>query len=185
MLNQSREKASIKQASKKKGGRLWIGIVIGLLGSHLSLLAVAICLATMVQPGAIVPDYYEQSMDWDKTRDRQKASAELGWSCELEVGSQRDSLGRNPLRILLRDSHGDPIENAAVTVTAFHLARASDPIDLELKYQEEVGDYQVLSHFRHNGIWNFSVRVRARGEEFSWEQRQSLSNVGVRASWSP
>ena len=55
----------------------WPLIVIALLVGHITLMTVAVAIATHDHNGsAVIPDYYQKAANWDRTRAKQRAAAE-------------------------------------------------------------------------------------------------------------
>jgi hypothetical protein len=53
----------------------WPLIVIALLVGHICLMTVAVAIATHDRNGAIIPDYYQKAVNWDRTQAQLRANA--------------------------------------------------------------------------------------------------------------
>ena len=82
------------------------------------------------------------------------------------------SRGEHALSLRLRGREGRPIEGASVAVQAFHNARASALLELELGPAPD--GYQAVLSPQRPGLWEFRLDIRAGGERFTSVQRLSL-----------
>ncbi|MEP6763592.1 MAG: FixH family protein [Gemmatimonadaceae bacterium] len=106
---------------------------------------------------AIEPDYYAKGVAFDSTIAEQRLSAHLGWVAQSEFAV--DSASKSDVvTVTLTDRNGQPVEHAAVTVTAFYNARANDILSANLT-ESAPGKYHASLDVKFAGQWE--VRVRA------------------------
>jgi hypothetical protein len=53
----------------------WPLFVIALLVGHICLMTVAVAIATHDRNGAVIPDYYQKAVNWDRTQAQLRAAA--------------------------------------------------------------------------------------------------------------
>lgn len=107
---------------------------------------------------AIEEDYYDKAVRWDESAAERRKSEALGWSVAVSVAR-----GGESARIELVDRGGSPVEGAAVSVEAFHNARASDVRRVEAA-PAAGGVYEMAGDFTRPGAWEFRIRA-ARGPD--------------------
>lgn len=147
---------------KKRQGAFWIGLVLALFGVHMSIAAALVYFAHSDPAFAVVPDYYDKAMAWDETKRQEAASDALGWRALLIAGPDSGPVQERDLTLTLVDEAGEPIEDAAVSVQAFHVARSREVVDLEFRHGG-MGVYTVRERLPKYGIWEFRIEV-VRGE---------------------
>ena len=60
---------NVTQPIRRRAGSIrWPLIIVGLLLGHMSLMGVAVTLATRVGRDGVVPDYYQKAVNWDRDR---------------------------------------------------------------------------------------------------------------------
>lgn len=133
---------------------LWPYLLVGLLVTSAAGNLVMVAIATQVPTFAVEDDYYRKSLDWDKSREERRRSAELGWTVDLEIE-------KGSLRARLRDRDGRPIEGATIRVVAFHNARAADKLEFGLD-----SAYAASTPPLRPGLWEFRFDVTRGGERF-------------------
>lgn len=111
---------------------------------------------------AIEPDYYRKAVAYDTTMAERRRSAALGWSASTSIAAGA-ARGESILTVSLADSTRQPIDDAAVTVTARFNARANDVQSATL-HRSAAGRYDAPLAVTHAGEWE--VRIDAvRGAE--------------------
>jgi nitrogen fixation protein FixH len=135
-------------------------ILVSLLGGQLIVLSSALDDPTF----STERDYYRKAVDWDARMARQRESQALGWSSSARL--VRSSNGTARLQVRLTDARGHAIQGAALRATAFHNARAAQPLELTLREAEQ-GSYEAeLGHARP-GLWE--VRLSAQRDRAAYE----------------
>ncbi|TWT51239.1 FixH [Rubripirellula amarantea] len=128
----------------------WGGVVVGFLTFTLCLGFAAITLATQDPSVAIVPDYYQKALDWDKTEKLRRDSEALGWVVQASVGSD------GTLHIDLRNADGLPIKLRSGTVEIFRHARANHVVTRNVTASSS-GTISIADVVTHNGLWTFRL----------------------------
>jgi nitrogen fixation protein FixH len=145
---------------RQRRGLHWPWILVGLFvvaGLANGLLVIK---ATSDPSFAVVPDYYERSLVWDRKLDQDRENARMGWS----VDPQLDRAGRDViLTVQLHDRGGAALRGAQVEVQALHKARASRVLTAPL-VERAAGGYTAWLPLRRPGLWELSFDVK-RGEQ--------------------
>lgn len=146
-------------------------VVAGLLGGHVLFVVIAITLATSDRSFAVVPDYYQKAVDYDLHKAELAASEQLGWKAELLPGAEVDTRGRRDILVLLHDGSGDPVTNAVIGVSCYHLARAGDPQSFDL-VEDMPGRYVGRVRMQREGFWQFELSAERGADKFvaDWKQ---------------
>ena len=142
---------------------VWPAIVVGLLSLQIVICMIAFFVATSDPSQAIVRDYHTKALAWDEHMAELRAGEALGWDVELVVAEAADMLGDRTVRLSLKDAQGEPLTGASVSVIAFHLARASQVVEAELK-EAAPGEYVTQMKMRKAGLWELAFQAR-RGED--------------------
>lgn len=140
-------------------------------------LSVAVNLAVMAVAGndpsfAVEPDYYQKAVDWDRHAAQQAASNALGWTAEVTLEP-----GPSPrLNLRLRDGTGLAIEGAAVSVEAFHIARAADFLKTDLR-EDASHLYSGQMGVHRPGLWEFRLTATRGIDRFETVVRKELQRT--------
>ncbi|MEQ9097202.1 MAG: FixH family protein [Phycisphaerales bacterium] len=154
--------ASATSAPSRNRAWLWPLAVVGMLAISMSVCAITVVAAVSDPSYAIEDDYYQKAVDWDQSRELERASAKLGWRAEPRVLT-----GNETLSIVLRDADGEPIADASVRALAFHHARRGDARALRLISQGD-GLYTAPLTNARAGQWQVRIRaVRGRDQYVS------------------
>jgi nitrogen fixation protein FixH len=164
--------------AKPKGSMRWPIIVIALLAIHFTLMLTAAAIATRDRSFAVLPNYYENAINWDKSRAQQRASDQLGWKLSIEPSTTINPLGERAVKFVLSDASGKPIENAQLSMTYYHHAHAAEPKDVKLS-ESSAGEFVAKLPMRYAGIWQFDVTVEAQGHTFISNVEQYVNNEGL------
>jgi len=160
---------------RAKSWRVFImpAIVLGFLGGHVIFVISAITIATGDPSFAVVPDYYQKSVDWDAHKAALADSESLGWQVELQPSEQVDQLGQREVVVVLRDRAGKPVVDATVTMELFHRARAGDVI--RSQFAEVLpGQYAALLKMPREGRWEFDLHAEQGGQVFIWNAQRDI-----------
>ncbi|WP_168564218.1 FixH family protein [Crateriforma spongiae] len=120
----------VKNDANSKAAWRWGSMVVALLTLQVALGVVAIFLATGDRSVAVVPDYYQKALDWDKQAERKRTSEKLGWTftvAEIPAGQSG-----NGLMLKLLDADDQPVAIQTGTVSIYHHARAGDVLQFSL-----------------------------------------------------
>jgi nitrogen fixation protein FixH len=159
--------------AKKRQGAFWIGLIFGLFALHMSVASALVYFAHSDPSFAVVPDYHGKALAWDETKRQEAASDALGWTALLVAGPDDGPVQERDLTLTLVDDAGDPIEGAAVSVSAFAVARSGDPVDLAFSAAQP-GLYTARERLPRYGIWEFQVEATHGQETFVKRMRIEL-----------
>ena len=138
---------------------LWPLLLAGLLvlgvGTNLLLLAVAAGDPSF----AVEPDYYRKGVEWDRTLAQGRTNARLGWrlACDVRQGT---------VQVTLQDRGGAPLRGAALSVEAFHNARAGRIVKGTL-VDGGSGTYRARLPILRPGLWELRFRAEQGGSAFT------------------
>ena len=142
----------------------WPWIVVGLLGVHVTLMAVAAAIATRDRSFAVVPNYYEKGVNWDKTQAEKRASEKLGWKLTIEPSAHPDAHGQRAVQIQLTDANGRAIPAAKVELDYFHDSHANEQRSTTLSLKG--GKAEQTLAMPYTGFWEFHATATAEGKTF-------------------
>ncbi len=100
----------------------WPYAIAGLLAAHVGAMALAVHIAGGSSGDTLLPEYYDRAVAWDELRAAAERSAALGWSLAIAPATLCDVAGERRVTFELRDSAGDPVDGATVTVRVYHRA---------------------------------------------------------------
>ena len=151
-------------------------VVLGLLGTHMLFIVIAITLATGDRSFAVVPDYYQKAVDYDDRKALLATSAELGWVVELTPGKTADVMSERDVVVQLRDADGQPVRDAQISVSCYHFARASEP--LAFKFDEILpGQYVGRARLSREGFWQFELIAEQGDKLFISQFKQFVTSA--------
>ncbi|MCK6513116.1 FixH family protein [Myxococcota bacterium] len=158
---------------QRSEGWFWPWLLVGLLAisSGGSLLMVVIAIN---DPSFAVEDnYYKKAVEWDKQVDENTQSTRLGWRFDLTLKPHPTRPTLQILSVTLQAQDGSPLQDADVTVRAFHNAQASQPLRLTLKPTGK-GRYTspILAH--RPGLWIFRLHAQRGPQRFAAQSRKML-----------
>lgn len=148
---------SVKQ-SERMAKRLWMTVVIGLLGTQICIGSTAIYLANSDSTVAVIPDYYQSAVNWDTTRRARQNLRELGWQVEILVPP---SQGARFVMLQIEAPDGVSISDLRASAECFHFAEASRIDSLQF---EELGSgkYQAATKLSKQGRWQITLRLEGK-----------------------
>lgn len=150
-------------------------VVLGLLGSHMLFIMIAITLGTGDPSFAVVPDYYQKGVDYDERKALLAESAALGWTVELTPSSEADTVGKRELVLQLKDAGGQPVRGLTLRVHAYHVARASEPLSMEC-VEVLPGQYVGAARMTREGFWQFGIDATSGDDRFVADIRRFVSS---------
>jgi hypothetical protein len=176
--------SDIRNANRRAAWQ-WGSFVVGLLGLQVAGGVMAIMLATGDQSVAVVPDYHQKALDWDKEIALQSASRSLGWICEVSqidsVSSDQatsDSPASPGLRIMLSDRQGEAITVASGELRFYRHARAADVQRVGIPAGTS-GPLELENCFDADGLWQVMIDVTDReGNRFAHSDELVVRGVG-------
>jgi nitrogen fixation protein FixH len=143
----------------------WPLIVVGLLTGHVSVMIVAVVIATHDKSFAVLPDYYQKAVHWDQGQAELRASERLGWQCAFTPSPEVDPLGRRSVTFTLVDSAGRGIPGVDIRVTYFHHARPAELFNATLRTDDAGRATQPIT-MRNQGFWQVNVTATKAGQKF-------------------
>ena len=82
------------QRVERKARRVWVSIVVGLLGLQVVAGITTVVLATGDPTVAIIPNYHDSAVNWDTTRRARQLTDRLGLQVKPEVSAADEATGR-------------------------------------------------------------------------------------------
>ncbi len=142
-------------ASQEKTAQLlWTGIILFFFMIQAIIWMFAISITASDHSHAVVSNYDEEALRWNEVQQVRRSSDALGWIQKLYVDSSSDTLGNRTVTLSLHDVEQRPIENAAITLKAFHRGRAAEVHHVEF-HVIAPGVYSGNLRVRSGGIWQF------------------------------
>ena len=166
-----------EQAKRVKRAR-WPWIIVGLLGGHVTIMVVAVIIATNDRSFAVVPNYYQRAVNWDQTQAQKRASEKLGWHVRVEASNQVDPIGRRAMSFVLTDADGKALDHAVLEIEYFHDSHGDE--EKQVKLTPDATDpsrFTVLLPMRYAGNWEFHFTATAGGKTFVAAATEFLSNT--------
>jgi nitrogen fixation protein FixH len=159
--------------AERKAKRMWVSLVVLLLGIQLLIGYVSIRLATGDPTVAIVPNYHEEALKWDQHKAELSAPARLGLEPQLEVSSTADGNGFRAIVFALRDTQGRLVTHLDVVASVYRHARASEIQKVSLSKVGE-GKFMATLPMSQTGLWQIDVKVRGAAEPILVSKEYSL-----------
>ena len=149
--------APIKQ-SERMAKRLWMTVVIGLLGTQICIGGTAIYLANSDSTVTVIPDYYQSAVNWDTTRRARQNLRQLGWQVDVSVPQ---SEGTRFVILQILDPDGEPVTDLGASAECFHFAEASRIDSLQFR-ELGSGKYQAGTKLSKRGRWQVTLRLEGK-----------------------
>ncbi|HEX3757695.1 MAG TPA: FixH family protein [Kofleriaceae bacterium] len=135
----------------------WLLAIAGLLAANV--VAMGILAVVAHRGGAqVIPDYYARAAHYDDELVSSSQSRALGWRVDVSVTG-------NAIDATVVDASGAPIDGAAVRITGYQRAHASDVVDVVLAATPG-GHYRGMLPGRR-GSYDLVARVEARGVRYT------------------
>ncbi len=152
----------------------WPAAIVGALAVHGVAWLAVVYLATSNPSYAVEEDYYSKALAWDAGRAQDRVNTSLGWRVEIAV-EPVSAPGRQPEVVAtLVDRDGLAVESAAVSLEAFHNARAADVLHADL-LPEGGGRYRAALPMRRNGLWELRLSADVGSHHFTHRELRHLS----------
>jgi len=160
MNNQDQEPNERERRSR------WPYIVVGLLATHVTVMLLAVKIASSGGGHSVVPDYYRKAVNWDESREEIRASALLGWTVSVTPAVLSGQDGLRELRFVLQDGDGGPIAGARVVARVWHhaIGESHEVTASATGATGAVGVYVARAPMRQPGAWECEL-VADRGAE--------------------
>ena len=152
----------------KRGAR-WPQAVTTILGITVAANIWLIRVASGDPSFAVEKDYYQRGVHWDDEMAQRARNRALGWRLAATLSPIETGRGAD-LRIALTDSVVSPIEDASVVVTAVHVARAGQPVELTLA-QRAPGEYEARVPIERAGLWELRIDIHRGADRFTATER--------------
>jgi nitrogen fixation protein FixH len=140
----------------------WPAAIIGALAIHVVVSLATVWVATSNPSYAVEEDYYQKAVHWDQRQAQERVNEELGWNLTLAISGPPMIGEPAELELVIADRDGRPLDGAAVSVEAFHNARADRILRAPL-IPGEMGRYSASLAMRRQGVWEFRITA-TRGE---------------------
>jgi nitrogen fixation protein FixH len=114
---------------------------------------------------AVEPDYYQRSLEWDRTMAQEDANRALGWRIEVQTAAPPRP-GTLRLAVRLTDRDGHDLDHAGVTVEARHGASAATAVTGTF-VGADGGRYVADLPLRRAGLWDLRFVVRRAGDLYT------------------
>jgi nitrogen fixation protein FixH len=152
-----------------KRGASWPLAVTVILGLTVAANIWLIRIASNDPSFAIEENYYQRGVRWDEELAQRASNLALGW--KLVATMSRVERGRGArLNIALTDSAVAPIAGASVVVTALHVARARDAMEITLSAHKP-GEYEGFVPIERAGLWELRIDVHRGADRFTAIER--------------
>jgi nitrogen fixation protein FixH len=146
----------------KKGMGWPIGVVVILAATVAGNIGVIVL--TKDDPSfAIEPDYYRKAVAWDSTQARIAQSNALAWTVSAAVSD--NSVGENVLTLQLLDHTGAAVQDARLTGTLLHVARANE-VQSVVFAETPDGRYAATVPMDRRGMWELRLAAVRNAEQF-------------------
>ncbi len=154
--------------------RLFPGIVFGLLGLNVAIVATTVYCATGDPSFAVDPAYYHQTCSTDPAAVHMVAESETAqpaWRIGVSAGDF-DGTPDRFLTLELSDERGRSLESSQrgvlITAQAFHNARAGQPVDLTFEpLGVGTGRYSCRLRSAMPGRWTLRLSIAAGDEQWN------------------
>ena len=162
---------------ERNAARRWVGVVLMLLGGHMTLMVVAVTIAVRNHSSAgVTPDYYQQAVQWDDHREAVDRAKQLGWRVKVTPDIWIDGQGQRRLTVSVCDAQGLPCSDLAVEVKVFP-ARYPDQTYLAEAQEEQPGQYAARLPMTQAGDWQVVVRTDDGQGVCEFRVTQGVANV--------
>lgn len=148
---------------------MWPGMIFGLIGLNVCIVAVTVFYATRDPSVATEPDYYAKAVNFDQTIQQRTTNARLGWGATPSLAADADKRAMN-LSVVLTDRNENPINGAEVSAVVFASARSGHRQTLVLRTVDPVaGRYAAPIAIDRAGVWEIRITAVHGGETFTRE----------------
>lgn len=132
----------------------WTIAIVGLLGLSVLINAIMLVVAVSDPSFAVESGYEQKAQNYDAYKKELRDSEALGWTATVTT----KPIARYDVQVTLqlRDVSDQPVEGAAIELSAFHNARAANKLAPSL-VEKEPGTYVGRAPMRADGVWVFDV----------------------------
>ncbi len=157
-MSEATEKDGDLADIERRARRVWVSIVVGLLGLQIAIGVSAIVLATSDSKSAIIPNYYQSAVNWDSTRRARQLMLDLRWKLERQVSPLDSSSKRREILVRVSDSQDRAVENLNVQARVFHHADGATIYQLRL-LEVSPGLYSGQTALAKSGLWQIDLQI--------------------------
>ena len=156
----------------------WPWIIVGMLGSHVLIMIVAVTIAVHDRSFAVVPNYYQRGINWDAEQAILRSSAKLGWHINVLTSDQVDPTGKRAVRFELTDAAGRAVPGAVIELEYFHEAHGDEDRTVNLTPDpSDPAHFSAVLPMRYAGEWEFHYNITAGPQTYVGKQNLTLSNA--------
>lgn len=141
----------------------WSAFIVFLLGGSVSMWIYAAFLAVSDPTMAVVPDYHEKALQWDKHLEVARVSKAIGWTIAVVPSAAVDAHASRELTFFVRDRDARPVAGATGHVRMYHHARGKEVHTIELS-EKEPGSYSLVTPMQRAGTWQLDVTLDREGQ---------------------
>lgn len=157
--------------------RVWVGVVIGMLGFCITMQVILLVYATGDPSFAVERDYERKAAQWNDVARQRTDNERLGWSADAELVAPSHAGEPAELKVVLKDRGGHPIRDAAISFEACAIARANR-IETGAATPTAVGDYVASLREPRPGLWEVRLVAQRGNERFTATLRRALGGAG-------
>lgn len=143
---------------ERKARRVWVSIVVGLLGLQVVAGVSTVVLATGDPTVAIIPNYHDSAVNWDTTRRARQLTDKLGLQVKPRVSAVDAATGRRTLQVQVLDRDGQPQRAIYIEARVFHHATGKEVHRLKL-VEGAPGVYSAETSLTQAGLWQLDLRI--------------------------
>lgn len=145
----------------------WVGLIVGLLAVQILVGGMAIFLANSDPAHSVIPNYYQQALEYDKVLAARQVSHQLGWKWNVVPGESIDLAGKRTLIIQVQDRKSQPVTDALVMAQLWHHARGNQRQSITFDaVPDKPGWYQGVAVVDRNGLWQVDLTVDRLTDHF-------------------
>ncbi len=152
----------------------WSAFILLLLGGSVGMWIYAAVIAVSDPTMAVVPDYHEKALQWDKHLEIARASKAVGWTIAVVPGAAQANAQRE-LTFFLRDRDARPVTGAHGRVRMYHHARGKEVQTIDL-VEKEPGSYSLQAAMPRAGTWQLEVMLDRENEHVEQSIEFELTN---------
>ncbi len=134
----------------------WPLIVVGLLGTHASLMMLGVSWALANASSFATPAVYRSTMSWDDHQLALQQSKDLGWELQTTASVVTKINGDRQVTFAVFDEHSQSVVLDSLKICLYHPTQASQCITRKLTPQED-GRFVVTLPMRLSGTWHLQA----------------------------
>ncbi|MCA9136377.1 MAG: FixH family protein [Planctomycetales bacterium] len=151
------------ESAEKRAKRFWIALVLFLFVIQCTIMGLVMHLAIGDPSSAVVPDYHNRALNWDKSRRTHEAVGRLGWTIQFSASDVADGRGMRAIELVIVDRSGNAIDDLLINGKLYHHARAGDVSSVQLKSVGQ-GKYMALVPAERSGLWQLELDINGAAE---------------------